>query len=220
MPKLVSFPAGVPRLHGLLRLYVLQILLQYRAAFRFHLFIARAQRQRLLQKRLRALQDAKPLLHEIAAPYSFLRLCPLREIIGLQAALHPRRRIDLTAHDRVALLRQREKPPVIAPIAERVDHRGKVRLLLHIGVPLRQRIAQNLRAQRRRLLLIGNTEVRRQLRFHGILPQDRLAEGVYSGDLREIHPRHLPLQVAVIRLFGQLLRDPRGAAPTPPLWYR
>ena len=60
------------------------------------------------------------------------------------------------------------------------------------------------------VLLVSDAEICRQLRFHGILAQDRLAESMHGGDLRQIHPRHLPLQMAVIRLLRQLLRDSRG----------
>ena len=128
----------------------------------------------------------------------------------MQAVCHPCCRIDFAAHHVIAALSQIQQPPVVAPIAERIDHRGKVRLLLQIGIPLCQRVAQNLRAQSRCLLLVSDAEICRQLRFHGILAQDRLAKSMHGGDLRQIHPRHLPLQMAVIRLLRQLLRDPRG----------
>ena len=202
--------AAVPGRFGQKRPDKFAVLLQQGHAFFLHCRVSPAERLCLREHDVGPFERTCARPDIIRAPDRLLGRDALRQRIRAQAVRHPRFGIDLAAHHVVAGLGELQQIPVVAPVAERVDHGGKVRLVVELRIELGKHVAQHLRAQRSRLLLVRYAEIGGQLRLRRVLPQDGLTEAVYRGDLREIDVRELPLQMPVVRRGGQRVRDARG----------
>ena len=208
---------GEPRLHTAVpsrlrheRMDGFAVFLQQRQAFLLQSRVCAAERFCLRKHGVRAFECVPARLEIIRAPERLLRRSPLRQRIRAHAVRHPCFGVDLAAHDFIAALGQLQQPPVVTPIAERVDHGGEIRLVVKLRIQLGEHVPKRLRTQSRRLLLVRHAEIGRQIRLCRILPQDGLTEAVHRRDLREIHARQLPLQMPVVRRAGKRLGNARG----------
>ena len=184
--------------------------MQQRQALFLQRLFPEAERFRLRKHCVGACKRVAARFDIICAPERLLSCDAFRQRICVQAVCHPCCRIDFAAHHVIAALSQIQQPPVVAPIAERIDHGGKIRLIVKLCVEFRKHVPERLGAQCRCLLLICYAEIGGKICLRCILPQNGLTEAVNRGDLRKIDACQLPLQMAVVRCDGKRVCDARS----------
>lgn len=153
-----------------------------------------------VQRARHAFEPDAQLAHEIIAPD---RLRHVRAIVEPQALhqlliaalrIFPALQVAVELED---LLRQRA---LVTAAAEHIQRGVQLVVLAEPRIGLLKRRLHGTLGQRRRVALVADAEVRRKLQLVRIIAQDRRAEGVNRGDLRQIDPAELPLQKAVARV--------------------
>ena len=160
-----------------------------------------SKRQRAAQHGRIALQAALQLPQQPLAPDRLAGVRAVRHIQHDLPAVRRRSRIGIAlqirvdAHDQ---LLQCAVVPSCAGQIQRSAHGGR-----RICIGLLENGAHGALPQGGCLLLVCKAEIGGQLQNVGIVPQERRAEAVDRGDLRQIDAAELPLQMAVLRVGGK-----------------
>ena len=170
---------------------------------------------RLLRRLVQALlygADLHPqvilqLLHQGAAPGGGGRVIDAAGIRHGNTVLQPSLGIQMTPCGVIDLLGDLGNQSVI-PSQSLGIHEGLEIGILRPGcVCLIQYLGHGLLPQLAAFVLIAHPEVRRQIKIRRILPQKLGAIGVDGGDLRQVQPLHLPLQMIAAGILRNMLRE-------------
>ena len=198
----------VPALAGQKRLQLPQILGKARRETFFNLGILR----HLLERRLEFLdlpgEEAAKLRKKVRAPGRFGSVSIAVQVQGFPGLLPPAGHIRAAAHLLLDLQNGAGQPPVIPAVAKDGGHGEKVAVLG--GVELLQKALEHLLPQCLGFGLLGHPEIRGQIQQMGIGAQEIAAEGMHRGDLRQVDPVELVLEVTVVGRGGQAAAELLG----------
>ena len=125
---------------------------------------------------------------------------------GRNALIQPHFRIQVTAGTVKDLEDKFRKAPIIPPKALGIRKGPEVRVLSQFFVSPVQGVRENGSAKLPGFCFVCHPKIRGNIQAIGVLPQDLGAKTVDRGDLGQIQPLELLLQVTVLRLR----RDPGG----------
>ena len=154
------------------------------------------------------IQKSPEFSQNIVPPGRFGRIAVLAHIQNRQSDSEPAVHIRPAPHFPVGHFDCIRKKPVIAAIAKGLCHFPKFRVSL--GVAFFQQPLQYLILQNAAFGFLRNPEIGRNIQLMGIGAQQIGAKRMYGGDLRQIQPVHLPLQMPVSRFPGQALAQSLG----------
>ena len=153
-----------------------------------------------------AVQHLLKLFDETLSPDGILRRVNLRKLLRSFARLEPPFRIESALRRTVDAQKQLGYDPVISSCAEVVHKIAEIRIVQHRLIAIFQQIIRDLLPELLRFHLFQNAKVSGKIQNIGKFPEQIRTEGMNGGDLCQVNPALLRLQMDVFRV----LRQPKG----------